>query len=171
MRRTSSYKSSIRLFNPNEGWVGPKILAIFSGVIVKKVKIRKLIFKQCLPHYKTGDLNQHSLPKKSIFSYYASKILSKKSRSNLDLPTPPPQTDVSLPIVMAPPLPPPGPPGGSLMHTCTIQHVHHDPAGLREGGSCHMEKGEYKRHNISSLLTDLSADLESMYRMKTKNYR
>jgi hypothetical protein len=38
-------------------------------------------------------------------------------------------------------------------------------ARLREGGPCHLEK-EYKRH---SLLTNLSAVLESMYRIKMKN--
>jgi hypothetical protein len=67
-----------------------KSLAIFSGEILKKViKVRKLIVELCLPQYITTDLNPHSPPKKSLSSvYYASKILSLKAWSNLDLPTP-----------------------------------------------------------------------------------
>jgi hypothetical protein len=66
-----------------------KSLAIFYELILKKViRVRKLIFELCLPQYITNDLNQHS-PQKSLSSvYYASKILSKKERSNLKLPTP-----------------------------------------------------------------------------------
>ncbi len=64
-----------------------KNLAISSGLILQKeMMVRKLIFNLCLPQYITIDLNQNSPPKKE---YYADKTLSKKARSNLELPPPP----------------------------------------------------------------------------------
>ncbi len=64
-----------------------KSLAIFSDLMLKKVtKVRRLKIKLCHPHDITIDLNPHYLSKKNLSSvYYASKILSKIARSNLEV--------------------------------------------------------------------------------------
>ncbi len=55
----------IRTFTKARSGKARKSLAIFSGLILKIViKVRKLIFKLCLPKYITIDLNQLPPPKK-----------------------------------------------------------------------------------------------------------
>ncbi len=51
------------LFNPHEDEEGQKSLATFSGLMLEKVtKVRRLIFKLCLPQDITIDLNPHYPP-------------------------------------------------------------------------------------------------------------
>jgi hypothetical protein len=61
------------------------------------------------------------------------------------------------------------------MHACKFKVYTMNTARLRKGGPYHEGGGkgvvEYKRHNFFTLLTNLSADLESMYRIKMKIYR
>jgi hypothetical protein len=61
----------IRTFTKARGGKARKRLAIFSGLILKIViKVRKLIFKLCLPKYITIDLNQLPPPKK-VYLYFS----------------------------------------------------------------------------------------------------